>query len=130
MSAAEPARPPILNTGDAAVIDIGKRARGHATTTGTTGRWAKVSDRRPVDPPDGDNPEPSRLELLAEDFETTFNAARLTLTDEDTLNAFTVTVGIFRHILEGARAEGIIDAAQLAELNALTEGMVAATRLI
>ena len=78
-------------------------------------------------------PEPAlsgTQQLLAEHLELTFNGHRLTLTDEQTALTFHVTLQVVRGMLESAQAQGIVDAAQFHELDALIEGMAAAPRLL
>lgn len=60
----------------------------------------------------------------------TFMANRLTLADEDTARAYRVTLEIVRRILHGAGAEGIVDAGQRSELDAIVEGMKAVPDLV
>lgn len=126
MSAAESTdRPPapLDSGGDAAVIDIGTRVGRQAT-----------KGRRPVSiphpgPAGGQNPQ-SPQRMLAEHFETTFNHHSLTLTDDMTKTAFTVTLEIMRGMLAGAEAQGILDEEQRAELDAMIKGMESAPRLL
>lgn len=122
MSAADPVDPrsPVRNgTGDAAVINISERI----TRTASKGRWKDVTSPRPGDGPD-------TRQQNAEHFEQTFNEHHLTLSDDDTATAYTVTIGIVRGILAGAQVHGVIDEEQLAELDALMEGMLSAPRLV
>ena len=122
MSAAEPARPAqtAVNTSPGgAVIDITKRV----TRTSAKGRWKEVTSPRPGDGPDV-------WQANAEHFEATFNEHHLTLSDDDTATAYTVTIGIVRGILAGAQAHGVVDEEQFAELDALMEGMLSAPRLV
>jgi hypothetical protein len=108
-----------MNVGNADVIDITRGARNEAK-----GRWKPVSTPRPGDEP------PKSLEELADHIETTFNGHHLTLSDDDTAAAFTLTIGVVRGILTGAQVKGVVDEAQRAELDALMEGLLAAPRLV
>lgn len=122
MSAADPIdpRPPVRNgNGDAAVIDISTRV----TQPTAKGRWKEVSTPRPGDESD------SRRQL-ADHIETTFNEQHLTLSDDDTAAAYTITLGIVRSMLQGARARGVVSEEQLADLDAVFEGMLSAPRLV
>lgn len=128
MSAAEPADPtmPELTTlGGAAVIDFSTRA--HAIRRTDSGRRKPMSTPQPDGDPGGG---PSLQQQLAEHFEVTFNNHHLTLTDEMTATAWAVTLEIVRGMLQGAEAEGIVDAGQRRELDAMIEGMKGAPRLV
>jgi uncharacterized membrane protein YebE (DUF533 family) len=70
------------------------------------------------------------LRRLAEHVETTFNAEGLSLTDDGTAAAYSVTLTLVRGMLEGAQAQGIVDETQRAELDALFAGVAEAPRLI
>ena len=70
------------------------------------------------------------LRRLAEHVETTFNEADLSLTDDTTAVAFSVTLTLVRGMLEGAQAQGIVDEEQRAELDALFAGVAEVPRLI
>jgi uncharacterized membrane protein YebE (DUF533 family) len=70
------------------------------------------------------------LRRLAEHVETTFNEAELSLTDDHTVAAFSVTLTLVRGMLEGAQAQGIVDEEQRAELDALFAGVAEIPRLI
>lgn len=122
MSVAEPAHPaPSMSSpGDAAVIDISTRI----TQPAARGRWKEVTSR----PGDG----PDTWQKNAQHFEGSFNEhpLNLTLSDDETAGAFTVTVGIVRGLLAGAHATGVIGEEQLAELDALMEGMLSAPGLV
>jgi hypothetical protein len=131
MSAAEPADhapPPLDVGGDAAVIDI--RAVRQATKATTRGRRSVSTP--PPGPEGGPGPEVQQTpqQMLAEHFEVTFNHHSLSLTDEMTRTAFTVTLEIMRGMLKGAQAQGIIDEEQRSELDAMIKGMLAAPRLL
>jgi len=122
MSAAEPAdhTPPALTgAGDAAVIDISTRV----STQAAQGRWTAVSSPRPDDGSDS-------RQKLAEHLEMTFNEHRMTLSDDDTATAYTITLDIVRGMLKGAHAKGIVDETQLEQLDALMEGMMSSPRLV
>lgn len=129
MSAAESAdrtSAPVTGGPDAAIIDIGRRVSRQAAKA--------PKGRRPVSTPHpgpvgGQHPQ-SPQQMLAEHFEVTFNHHSLTLTDEMTKTAFTVTLEIMRGMLAGAEAEGIVDGEQRAELDAMIKGMTSAPRLI
>ena len=75
--------------------------------------------------------QPTQVQL-AEHIETTFNTLPrgLTLTDDDTAAAYTVTLGIVRGMLEAAGARGVVDEDQRAELDAIIEGMLAVPGLL
>jgi hypothetical protein len=113
-------------TGEAAdIIDISTRAR--ASRRPETGRRKPVSTP-PSGTPGGTPGTPQAQ--LAEHFEITLNHHHLSLTDEMTATAFTVTLEIVRGMLNGAEAQGIVDAEQRTELDAMIKGMEAAPRLI
>ena len=80
-------------------------------------------------PAGGQHPD-SPQQMLAEHMEVTFNHHSLSLTDEMTRTAFTVTLEIMRGMLQGAEAQGIVDAEQRLELDAMVKGMESAPRLI
>ena len=123
MSAAEPAdhTPTTLTggPGDAAVIDISTRVSQPAAK----GRWKPVTSPRPSDGADS-------RQQLADDAEMTFNEDHLSLSDDDTATAYTITLGLVRNVLRGAHATGVIDETQLATLDATMEGMLAVPRLV
>lgn len=134
MPAADPVHPvPPLraNPADgAAVIDISRR---HAGTHTRRGRWDPVS--QPPGPHPGPTPPTPRGDdlarrRLADHIETTFNAGRLTLTDDDTAAAYRITLRIIGGILDGALAEGIVDEAQRHELGDLIAGLETAPDLV
>jgi len=125
MSAAEqadPTMPAMTSRGEAAIIDISTR----------TSRRTESGRRKPVSSPPGTPGGTPRTpqQQVAEHFEATFNHHRLSLTDESTRVAFTVTLEIVRGMLQGAEAQGIVDGEQRAELDAMIKGMEAAPRLI
>lgn len=133
MSAAEPAEtptPPVVNaTGGAAVIHINKkRAKKRPTSVG---RWKRMGD---TEPSMSGQQIPRRLDdpvrQLADSFEKSFNARGLTLTDDNTANAYTVTLDLVAKALEGAEVQGIVDPAQREELAALIDGMKVAPGLV
>jgi hypothetical protein len=125
MSAAEPVDPPgiMTNARDAAIIDISTRGR-----TAAKGRWKDVNSR----PDRADQPDrpTNDLQAQAESIEMTFNENHLTLSDDDTAAAYTITLGITRHLLRGAHAKGIVDQQQLERLDALVAGILDAPRLV
>lgn len=128
MSAAESAdRTPAPVTGgrDAAIIDISTRVGRQAAKGRRT-----VSTPHPG-PAGGQHPQ-SPQKMLAEHFEVTFNHHGLSLTDEKTATAFTVTLEIMRGMLQGAQAQGILDVdeEQRTELDAMIKGMESAPRLL
>jgi hypothetical protein len=133
MSAAEHdhAPRPLDVGGDAAVIDIRVGRQAAKATKRAEGRRA-VSTPHPG--PAGDpGPEVQQTpqQMLAEHFEVTFNHHSLSLTDEMTRTAFTVTLEIMRGMmLKGAQAQGIIDEEQRSELDAMIKGMLATPRLL
>lgn len=126
MSAAEPAvpTPPTVNTsGGAAVYDITMKRAGRHTAAG---RWKRMND---TEPGIGSNPaDPVRL--LADTSEKSFNARGLTLTDDDTAAAYTLTLELVEKALEGAQVQNIIDGTQREKLAALINGMKAAPGLV
>lgn len=67
---------------------------------------------------------------LAASLEQAFNEHGRTLTDTDTAEAFTISIGIVRTMLEGARVGTVIDDGQHAELDAIYLGMLAAPGLL
>lgn len=74
--------------------------------------------------------ETGSARALAEHFEVTFNSRHLTLSDRRTAEAYTLTLGIVETMLDGAHAQGIVDAGQRDELHQMIEGMKAAPGLI
>ncbi len=73
--------------------------------------------------------EETLLRRLAEMIETAYTAQHLTLTDPKTLTAFEIAMDVAKTITAGARAQGIVDDAQQAQLAGLLEGAVRAARL-
>ncbi|MCX4571569.1 hypothetical protein OOK48_35195 [Streptomyces viridodiastaticus] len=67
---------------------------------------------------------------LAASLEDTFNQHGRTLTDETTADIFTISIGIARTMLEGARHGTVIDDGQHRELDALYTGMLQAPGLL
>ncbi|MEU0656047.1 hypothetical protein ABZ485_27915 [Streptomyces albogriseolus] len=86
-------------------------------------RHQRQETRLPADPL---TPE----ERLAASVEKTFNEHGHTLTDETTAEIVTITLGIARDMLEGARRSEVIDDGQHAELDALYLGMLAAPGIL
>ena len=133
MSAADPAHTPhvVMNTqGDAAVIDI-KRAVGRRHTS--QGRWIHMGDPAGSEPdaPDSGSADPQEtLAALAERFEETLNEHRLSLSDDKVAATFKVTLQIVSGMLDGADAQGVVDGGQHTELQAMVQGMIAASRLV
>ncbi|MEW2266904.1 hypothetical protein [Streptomyces sp. NPDC047868] len=132
MPAADPAHTPpeIRNTnGDAAVIDITRAGRRHTSQ----GRWMDMGDPAGSEPdaPDPGSADPQEtLAALAERFEETLNEYRLSLTDDKVSTTFLVTLQIVSGMLDGARAQGVVDEAQYTKLNAMVKGMISAARLV
>ena len=121
MSAVDPVDPPnIMTFGPATVIDISTRT----TKTASQGRW------KPVSTPQAADEGPESLARLADHIETTFNTDHLTLADDDTKAAYTITLGIVRGMLKGAHAKGVVNEEQLGTLDAMIEGMLSAPRLV
>jgi hypothetical protein len=60
---------------------------------------------------------------LAEHIETTFNGEEMSLSDERTAHAYTLTLSIAQGMLLGAQAQGIVTDDQRRELDDLFEGM-------
>ena len=81
------------------------------------------------EPAGGQNPD-SPQQMLAEHFEVTFNHHSLSLTDDMTRTAFTITLEIMRGMIKGAEAQGIVDEEQCSELDAMIKGMLATPRLL
>ncbi|MGV9226352.1 hypothetical protein ACWDPF_27205 [Streptomyces albogriseolus] len=69
-------------------------------------------------------------ERLAASVEEKFRQHGRTLTDESTAEVFTISLGIVRTLLEGARHGEVIDDGQHAELDALYLGMLAAPGIL
>jgi len=116
MSAAEPAPIPHTVNGvrRAPVIDITTRKSRRP------GRELRaMTDTPPAGPGSGETGA-GRAEL-AEHVETTFTDYQLTLTDEDTRRAYTVSLGIAQNVMRAACASGVVDEAQQDELVALLE---------
>lgn len=107
-------------TGEADVIDINTRV----TQPASKGRWKDMTSR-----PHGPDGADSRQQL-ADHLEMTFNEDHLTLSNDDTKAAYTITLGIVRGMLRGAHAKGVVDETQLETLDAMIEGMLSAPRLV
>ncbi|GHB15255.1 hypothetical protein GCM10018777_55650 [Streptomyces albogriseolus] len=69
-------------------------------------------------------------ERLAASVEEKFRQHGRTLTDETTAEIFTLTLGIARDMLEGARVGEVINDGQHRELDALYLGMLAAPSIL
>lgn len=131
-AAADPAHTPpspLNNQGDAAVIDITRAGRRH-----TGQRW--WSDVGAAAGPGPDTPDPRPADpstmptALAESFEETFNEHRLSLTDDRTASAYTVTLRLVQGLLDGAKAQGLVDNGQHDELFAMIQGVMGAPDLV
>lgn len=129
MSAASPADPgpPAMNgPRGAAVIDI----RTRTSRTATEGRGRHVTNPHPSPAPEP-GPAPGRAQReLAEHVEMTFNAARMTLTNQKTADAYTLALTVARGLIEGAEAQGVLSETQRRELDRMLEGAAAAPRLL
>lgn len=129
MSAAEPANPapPVVNAGGrGAVIDITKHRRRGGALQSAQGRWTMDTPPEPAE----QTPGQASLKAWAEDIEKTFNASSQTLTDDDTANAFVLTLRICARALEGSHATGLITRGQLDEMLAVIRGMEQAPGLV
>lgn len=121
MSAAEPSHP----TGEP-----GRAVPGTVLSFPTAHRPRRSprSERTSV-PPDL-NPDLSHHQRLAASLEALFAGSGLSLTGEETAEAFRITVGAVRGLLEGARVQGILDAEAFGELDGMLEGMLTAPGLL
>ncbi|MFM9373318.1 hypothetical protein [Streptomyces sp. Da 82-17] len=72
-------------------------------------------------PPPGAGDEQA-LHDLAEQLELAYAAEHLTLADPRTATAHTVAMHIAMTVMDGAHAQGLIDAAQRLQLTGLLEG--------
>lgn len=84
-----------------------------------------MTDTPPATTPQGPGEAGRGRAELAEHVEITFTGYHLTLTDEDTRRAYTVTLGIAQNIMRAAHATGVVDQAQQDELVALLEELKA-----
>ncbi|AKZ60777.1 hypothetical protein SAM23877_p068 (plasmid) [Streptomyces ambofaciens ATCC 23877] len=79
-------------------------------------------------------PEPSGdltpQQRLAATIEKAFADHRRTLTDEDTAEAFLISLSLMRRTLDGALAQGLIDKPAHADLVGMLDGMAAAPGLL
>ena len=88
---------------------------------------------RPAIAPPGDNDaaeEPSAAQQLAETIEAFFASHEMTLTDSEAAAVYGVTLDLVRMMHEGALADGVISAAQKAQLTAMVDGMRGAPQLL
>lgn len=69
-------------------------------------------------------------EKLAAMVERAFADHARTLTDPDTAEAFLITLGLMRKVLDGARAQDLIDEAAHRDLTGMLDGMQAAPGLL
>lgn len=120
MSAAEPAHPGPDRNHPGTVIPM--------HTAGRPSRRQTRRERTTV-PRQPDGPLTPHQKLAAA-LERQFADQGRTLTDDDTAQAFLITVGEFRRMLEGALATGVIGEAEYADLYAMCEGMAAAPGLL
>lgn len=81
------------------------------------------------EPPDP-NAELSPHQQLAARIERVFSDHGRSLTDEDTAQAFLITLGQIRLILDGARHQGVLGEDQHRELAAMVEGLMTAPGLL
>jgi hypothetical protein len=86
-------------------------------------------------PPGSNQNEPSgehhrALAEFAEELELSFNDIQQSLTSPATAAAFLRTLDVLERALQGSQAGGIITAGQLAELEAVIDGMRQAIRLL
>ncbi len=87
--------------------------------------------RRPV-PPAPSAPAPDQAatpqQQLAETVEAAFLRQGRTLTDPPTAEAYTITLGLVRLMLEGSQATGVVDGDQHTTLAEMVQGMVDAPK--
>ena len=122
MPAAEPAPTSavVMNTaGGAAVIPLHSHARRQA------GRGPRMTQG-----PEAGAGGSSSSELLAEHVETMFNEMGRSLTDDDTVEVYTLTLTIVQGLFEGAQVKGIVDDDQRSELDAMLRGLLGVPRLV
>lgn len=72
----------------------------------------------------------SSAELLAEHIETMFNEAGHSLTEDQTVEVYALTLTVVRGMLEGALAEGIVNEGQREELDAMLRGLLGLPRTV
>ncbi|WP_045562705.1 hypothetical protein [Streptomyces sp. FxanaA7] len=82
-----------------------------------------------------EGPEPgpggsSSPELLAEHIEEMFNELGHSLTEDETAEVYALTLTIVRGMLEGAVEEGVVDAGQRGELDAMLRGLLDVPRAV
>jgi hypothetical protein len=87
--------------------------------------------RREDTMPNAGEPSASPQQRLTDSIEAYFlkHDAR-TLTDPETAEAYLITLGLVRNMLEGARVNGVVDDEQHGELQAMIDGMRAAPGLL
>lgn len=70
------------------------------------------------------------LALVADDVEMRINGIGRTLSDDETAAVYLFTLALVEHVLDGAKATGIVDDAQRSELGILIDGLKEAPRLM
>lgn len=114
MPAAEPTRAPeqVSTSGSGDVIDLSKHPA-----------WARGNQARREAPIAAapDSPE----HKLAEWVEGLFLKAKLTLTDDDTAEAYSITLRAVRVMVDGARAQDVINPEQHAVLTNMLDDLLA-----
>ncbi|MFE4915894.1 hypothetical protein ACFRCX_30795 [Streptomyces sp. NPDC056652] len=107
---------PDADHGGGAVIHISDRFRRPRRTKASLA---------PAPHPAGDatDPEPSALDHIAYRIQSLFTARDRTLTDNDTAEAYAITLDGVLGLLDGALAEGVLGEEQYQSLRALLEAM-------
>lgn len=119
MSAAEPAHPEPDRARPATVITFPPASRPPRRT--------QRRERPTAVPPD---PQHDAHQRLAATLESVFATHGRSLTDHDTAQDYTITLGEVRRMLEGAHIQGIIGDEAHRELDAMIKGMLAAPGLL
>lgn len=89
---------------------------------------SRTERKTPTVPPGSEQPPERRL---AEFVERLFlRHGRRTLTDPEAAAVFRITLTAVGHMLQGARTEGVLDAAAHRELSAMIEGLQSAPDIV
>lgn len=67
---------------------------------------------------------------IAASIEGMFSKHGRSLTDEDTAQTYTLTIGAVRTMLEGARAKGVLEKTAYEDLDGMLAGMLLAVQLL
>ncbi|MEU9578774.1 hypothetical protein [Streptomyces chilikensis] len=117
--APEPAAPPGQPQADADIIDLTtRRSRSHAVPPHASRRFTAMPDHDDTQLP-ATAEERAMYEDLADQLEQRFRNIRETLTDPRTAHVFKASLTVVEGLLEGVRAQDIIDAGQYELLTAM-----------